>query len=297
MAHGSRVCRGCGRLNSVDDKACYNCGKSLPGPLASSALGWFTDFSEDGLPATKLLIGACVVVYALCMVGNGASLPMQGGLAELAFGGFRPSTLIRAGALLGRYMTTEPWRVLSAVFVHGSLLHIGMNMLSLMRLGSTLEPHFRSARFLLLYLISGAAGFACTLWWRGEMAFSVGASGSVFGLLGAFIGALMIRRNPGWQQVFFSNLILAGALSFFAPNIDNAAHVGGFVSGFFLGLLIEVERQPRKRDRLMTGLAIAGLLAAVGSIVLSAASPVWKDQRRAELRWLEEAQRRGLDSE
>ncbi|HEX2870117.1 MAG TPA: hypothetical protein VHP33_02650, partial [Polyangiaceae bacterium] len=109
--------------------------------------------------------------------------------------------------------------------------------------------------------------------------------------------ALMIRRNPGWQQVFFSNLILAGALSFFAPNIDNAAHAGGFVSGFFLGLLIEVERQPRKRDRLMTGLAIAGLLAAVGSVVLSAASPVWKEQRRAELRWLEEAQRRGLDSE
>jgi membrane associated rhomboid family serine protease len=289
MAHGSRVCPACGRLNSADDKACYSCGKRMPGPLASSALGFLTNFSEDGLPATKLLIGMCIVVYGLMMVSDGPSSSL--------LGSFKPSTLIRVGALLGHFMTQEPWRVLSAVFVHGSLLHIGMNMLSLMRLGSGLEPHFRSARFMLLYLISGSLGFVCTLWWRGAAAFSVGASGAVFGLLGAFIGALVIRRNPGWQQVFFSNLILAGALSFFAPNIDNAAHVGGFVSGFVLGVLLELERQPRRRDALVTGLALAGVVAAVASIVLSASSPVWKEQRRAEARWLEEAERHRLDSE
>jgi rhomboid protease GluP len=293
MAHGSRVCPACGRLNSVNDKVCYSCGKRLPGPLGTSLLRGIADFSEDGLPATKLLVGMCVVVYALMMVSDGASSVLQGGL----FSSFKPSTLIRVGALLGRFMTEEPWRVLSAVFVHGSLLHIGMNMLSLVRLGGGLEPHFRSARFMLLYLISGSLGFVCTLLWRGEAAFSVGASGAVFGLLGAFIGALVIRRNPGWQQVFFSNLILAGALTFFAPNIDNAAHVGGFVSGFVLGILLELERQPRRRDALVTGLALAGVLAAVGSIVLSASSPVWKEQRRAEARWLEEAERRRLDSE
>lgn len=293
MAHGSRICPTCGRLNSVDDKTCYSCGKRMPGPVAKSLLGVVTNFSEDGLPATKLLMGMCIVVYALMMVSDGASAALRGGL----FGSFKPSTLIRMGALLGRYTVEEPWRVLSAVFVHGSLLHIGMNMLSLMRLGGGLEPHFRSARFMLLYLISGSLGFVCTLWWRGAAAFSVGASGAVFGLLGAFIGALVIRRNPGWQQVFFSNLILAGALSFFAPNIDNAAHVGGFVSGFVLGILLELERQPRRRDALVTGLALAGVVAAVAAIALSASSPVWKEQRRAEARWLEEAERQRLESE
>jgi len=282
MAHGSRVCRACGRLNSVDDKACYNCGKGLPGPIASSALSWFGEFSEDGLPATKLLMGACILVYALCMVSDGPAAVLTRGQGLFDFGSFSNWTLLRAGALWGRFVEPEPWRVLSAVFVHGSLLHIVMNMLSLMRLGSTLEPHFRTARFLLLYLISGSLGFVCTVWSRGDAAFSVGASGSIFGLLGGFIGALIVRRNPGWQQVFFSNLIMAGALAFFLPRVDNSAHAGGFVAGVVLGVLLELERQPRKRDRLVTGLAMLGLLAAVASLVLSASSPVWKAYRLIE---------------
>lgn len=297
MAHGSRVCRGCGRLNSADDKACYNCGKRLPGPLAGSVLGFVRDFSEDGVPATKLLLGTCVLVYALCMVSDGLSSVLGGGVGALAFGGFRDSTLVRAGALLGRFIGHEPWRVLSAVFVHGSLLHIGMNMLSLVRLGGTLEPHFRTARFILLYLLSGALGFACTVWSRGAAAYSVGASGAIFGLLGAFIGALFVRRNPGWQQVFFSNLIMAGALAFFVPNVDNSAHAGGFVSGVVIGVLLELERQPRKRDRLMLGLAALGLLAVVASLVLSARSPVWKAYRALEQAREERAELRRLDSE
>ena len=297
MAHGSRVCPSCGRINSVGDKSCFHCGKSLPGPLATSVLGFLTDFSEDGLPATKVLIGMCVVVYALCMVSDGPAAFFGRGQSLLAIGSFRASTSVRVGALLGRFIDQEPWRVLSAVFVHFSLLHIGMNMLSLVRLGSTLEPHFRSARFLLLYLLTGAFGFACTVWTRGDAAFSVGASGAIFGLLGAFIGALIVRRNPGWQNVFFSNLIMAGALAFLLPHVDNSAHAGGFVAGVVLGILLELERQPRKRDRLVTALALLGLLAAVASVALSARSPVWKAYRAVEQERDERAERRGLDSE
>ena len=297
MAHGSRVCPSCGRINSVDDKSCFHCGKSLPGPLASSLLAYFSDFSEDGLPATKLLMGMCILVYALCLVSDGPAAVLGRGSGAMDFGSFSSSTLMRVGALLGAYIEHEPWRVLSAVFVHGSLLHIGMNMLSLMRLGSSLEGHFRSARFLLLYLVSGAFGFVCTVWSRGDMAFSVGASGAIFGLLGAFIGALIIRRNPGWQQVFYSNLILAGALAFFVPNVDNSAHGGGFLAGLVLGILLELERQPRKRDRLMTALAVLGLLAVVASVVLSARSPVWKAYRSAEQAQAERAERQRLESE
>ena len=296
MAHGSRVCPSCGRINSVDDKACFHCGKALPGPLASSALGFLSDFSADGLPATKLIFGICALVFALCM----ASDALGGGSASSGFGlmGFRPSTILRFGALLGPpIIELEPWRVLSAVFLHGSGLHIVMNMLSLMNLGRTLEPHFRSARFLLLYLLSGALGFCATVGWQGERAFSVGASGAIFGLLGAFIGALVIRRNPGWQRVFMSNLIMAFALAFFVPNVDNSAHAGGFVAGFVLGILLELERQPRKRDRLVTGLAAIGVVAVIASIALSASSPVWKAQRHAEEARAERAERSRLESE
>jgi rhomboid protease GluP len=167
------------------------------------------------------------------------------------------------------------------VFLHVNILHIGMNMLSLVNLGRTLEPHFRSGRFLLLFLLSGALGFCATVWWRGADARSVGASGAIFGLLGAYIGALIVRRNPGWQNVFISNLIMAAALAFMF-NVDNAAHAGGFVVGVVLGVLLELERQPRRRDGVVTWLAGLGALAAVASIVLSTLSPVWKVIRELE---------------
>jgi rhomboid protease GluP len=170
-------------------------------------------------------------------------------------------------------------------------------MLSLINLGRTLEPHFRTARFLLLYLLAGTLGFCATLWWRGSGARSVGASGAIFGLIGAFIGALLIRRNPGWQRVFLSNLIMAFALAYFVPNVDNSAHAGGFVAGLAIGILLELERRPRQRDRLMAGLAAAGVLAAVASIVLSASSPVWKMVKRLEAERAEEQEREHLKRE
>jgi len=295
MAQGSRVCPSCGRLNSAGDKACYNCGKRLPGPLSSSVLGFFTDFSEDGLPATKLLAGVCIVVYGLMMATDGARVSgdkLHGLMA------FDPSTAFRFGALLGPpVISAEPWRVLSAVFLHGSVMHIGMNMLSLVNLGRTLEPHFRSGRFVLIYLLSGALGFCASVWRNGEMTFSVGASGAIFGLLGALIGILIIRRNPGWQQVFFSNLIMAFMIGFAFRSVDNTAHIGGFIVGLLLGLGLELEPQPRRRDRLMAGLALLGGLAVIASLVLSARSPVWKEQRQAEIAYAERHDRARLNSE
>jgi rhomboid protease GluP len=284
MAHGSRVCPNCGRLTAVEDKACIHCGKGLPGPLTSSAIGFLSDFSADGLPATKLMAGICILVYGLMMATDLAAGVAPGRVIL----GFQPSTFIRFGQLLGPIISIEPWRVLSAVFVHGNLIHLGVNMLSLLNLGRTLEPHFRSSRFLLLYLLSGIVGFCTTVWQMGLYARSVGASGAIFGLLGAFIGALIVRRNPGWQRVFMSNLIMAFALAYFVPNIDNWAHGGGFVVGVVLGIALELERQPRRRDRLMTGLAALGVVAAVASIILSASSPAWKVMKRHEQRVVEE---------
>ena len=293
MAHGSRVCPACGRLNALEDTTCAYCKKRMPGPLVSSALRLVGDFLADGLPATKLLAGICIVVYGLMMASEASA--SAGSVPGIT--GFHSWTLLRFGALFGQLRDEEPWRLLSAVFVHGSLIHIGMNMLSLINLGRTLERHFGSARFLLLYLLSGVLGFCATLWWRGSNAFSVGASGAIFGLLGAFIGALIIRRNPGWQRVFLGNLIMAGVLTFAVPGIDNAAHVGGFLAGLALGLLLELERQPRRRDRVLAGLAAAGIVAVLASIVLSARSPVWQVLRQVEAQAAEEEERQRLNSE
>jgi rhomboid protease GluP len=186
--------------------------------------------------------------------------------------------------------------VLSACFVHFGLLHIGLNMMSLVGLGRSLEPHFGSARFLVLYIATGILGFVATvLWWdfypSPVVRVTAGASGAIFGLVGAFVGVLMARRSPNWKRVLVNNLIYCAILGFVLP-ANNAAHLGGFVAGIALGALFEREKQPQRRAGLMRALSAVCLLASVTSVVLCARSPIWKIVRQAE-----EAQQFRVDSE
>jgi membrane associated rhomboid family serine protease len=284
------VCSQCGALNSIEDKTCYRCGKRAAGPLGSSAQGLLSDFSADGVPVTKLMALMCIVVYALMVISDGGFK-----LEFSVIGSFKASSLLRLGAL-HEAVTGEPWRMLAAVFVHFGLLHIGLNLMSLVSLGRTLEPHFGSARFLILYVSTGVLGFAATLWWWDFSASPVvrvtaGASGAVFGLVGAFVGVLMARRSPNWKRVLVNNLIYCAILGFVLP-ANNAAHLGGFVAGIVIGALFERERQPHRREALMRAVAGVCLLASVGSVVLSAQSPSWKLARQVE-----EARRLRYDSE
>lgn len=291
MASGSRICPQCGRLTAVEDRTCFSCGQRMPGPLTQSAIGLFSSFSADGVAATKLLALMCLVVYALCLVSDGGF-----SVSTLISGAFQPSTLLRFGVLVGDLARTEPWRVLSAVFMHFGLLHIGLNLLSLVSLGRGLEPHFGSARFVILYVLTGILGFVASQWWYGASPPTAGASGAIFGLVGASVGVLWARRSPDWRRALVNNLVYAAILSFMWP-VNTAAHMGGFVAGVICGALFEREPQPRKRDGLMRTLALLCLLASVGSVVLSARSPVWRQQRQAEAERAERAERGGLDSE
>ena len=276
MAQGSRVCPHCGRLNGIEEQVCYNCGKRFPGPIASSVGGLLGNFSADGFPATKLVVLLCVVVYGLMMLSDGG-FKFDLGLS----GAFRLSTMLRFGVLFQHLGVAEPWRLLSSVFIHFGLLHIGLNMLSLVSLGRTLEPHFGSARFLVLYLLTGVLGFVASQWWYESSPPTAGASGAIFGLVGAFVGVLVARKDPSWRRALVNNLIYAAILSFVLP-ANTAAHIGGFVSGIAIGALLERERNPHRRQGLMRALAAAGLVASLASVLLSARSPVWKEVRQYE---------------
>jgi membrane associated rhomboid family serine protease len=248
----------------------------MPGRLGTSARGVATGLSADGTIGTKVLVGLCLAVFALCMLTDGPTEGIPG------LEGFKPWTTIRFGALLGLVSGEEPWRVVSAIFVHSTLLHVGLNMLGLVSFARSLEAHLGSARLIVLFVLCGTLGFVATLLWRGDQAFSVGASGSIFGLLGATVGGLFLRRSPDWHRVLISNLILALALAFVARGIDHTAHLGGFVSGVLFGLLLEREPSPRRRDRLWAILAAILLASSLLSIALSIRSPVWKGVQQLE---------------
>lgn len=164
-------------------------------------------------------------------------------IAVVWFAELADRSLIARGAVIPHLIANgELWRLVTAMFLHASWLHWAVNSWALYQLGMLYEAMFGSKRFALIYFASGIiASIASSL--NIESA-SVGASGAIFGVLGAFI--FSIRRSPQWRNEPWTKGLL-GQLMFFAvlnlyigfsvPFIDNTAHIGGLVTGLLLGLM------------------------------------------------------------
>ncbi len=224
---------------------------------------------------TKLVIAMELAVFALCVMVD-RSMPL--GLS----GGFRGPTLIQFGALYGPVLESEPWRLLSACFVHGGLLHVGMNMLMFASLGAQLERELGSSRSVLLFLATGVLGFVASFVWSGGMVFSVGASGGVFGQVGAFVGLLYARKDPRWKGALVRSLVYAVLLTLAIGRIDTAAHLGGFFAGIVLGFVLHKEQLALRLNKTASVLAALALLTSVASVVLSSLSPFSQAARSSQ---------------
>jgi len=271
MSRGSRVCPACGALNSIGDSRCAQCGRSLAtSPTASAGSFW----ERLNFPATQAIALWCLLVYGLAFV------------TDHRIERFRGSTLLKLGVMTPRLVVDgqEWWRLLSAVFLHFNLLHLVMNLFGLVQLGGQLERRWGAARALCLFLLAGVGGFVVSCFWYGveSRVPTAGASGGIFGQLGALIGLLIVQRVPEWKNLVLQNLAMAVVIGL-VMNVNNAAHLGGFVLGFGLGYLFEKERVRPLTTRVLGVLAVCGVLASVGSLLLSAKSPVVAVQRLHEL--------------
>ena len=185
------------------------------------------------------------------------------------------SSLFTAGALIGIGATSEGlvgvaageyWRLLTGGFLHAGLLHIGFNMYVLYWLGTMLEPTLGHARFLALYLASLLAGsFGALL--LSPQSFTVGASGAVFGLMGA---AFILERARGMdpmQSGLGFVILLNLGLTFVIGNISIGGHIGGLVGGALAAVVIT--RLPRTRS------PYPAVAVCAGVALLSVAGGVW----------------------
>ena len=130
------------------------------------------------------------------------------------------------------------WRLLTSVFLHGGLLHLIFNAVVLANIGIFLEPLLGRVSFAIVYLITGILASLTSLMFNYGVV-SVGASGAIFGMYGFFLALLTTKLfKPEFRTTFLKNTLgfiaLNIAIGFFGP-IDNAAHMGGLVSGFILG--------------------------------------------------------------
>lgn len=267
-------------MNSVDETQCHYCGQRF----AEQRLFRAAELLGGGFPVTRVLVGACIAVFAFCVLDHGGlplGLPFLGESRR-----FSPSELLRWGALGLDYGSQEPFRRLAAVFVHLGVLHLVMNLMSVVDLGAHAERNFGSARFLVLFVLTGYCGFWFSdVWygWRyGYSPLTAGASGAIFGIVGGDIGAMAIRRDPELKERFVRVVVYALIFALLVP-VNNAAHIGGFLAGAGFGALLQRQQRPQRLDKFFVGLGTLAALAAAGSLVLSLRSPIWKEQRLREL--------------
>ncbi len=253
---GSIVCPHCGRLISVNAPRCPFCDTLRPGGFG---------FGPSLLEVTKLpfrtaIFSFCILFYVISLL-----ITQRGVDAEFS-SFFSPSTksLISLGAA-GVYTTVKwsRWETLiTAIFLHGSVLHILFNMLWFRHLAPVVEEFYDAARFFLIFILTGIAGNLASIFVE-QAGTLVGASGSVFGLFGALIWYGYKRGGVVGSQVFRFGMVWAGIgmLLSFMPGmrISWAAHAGGLAAGFFLGSLFGFKEQ--KRSGL--GICLAALIAGI----------------------------------
>ena len=176
------------------------------------------------------------------------------------------------GALFGPAVADgDWWRLITAAFLHYGPIHLAMNMIALWLFGPALENAIGSARFLLLYLVSGLAGSAGALLLTPE-AVTVGASGAIFGLF----GAILVLERQG-TYIFGGSviplLVINFAFTLFIPGISKGGHIGGFIGGALAILVMSRFGQQKVGYARMDVLGYAGLVA-IG--LLSIAVAYWK---------------------
>ncbi len=196
--------------------------------------------------------------------------------AEVGMADFTVDQFIRYGANFAALTAGEDhwWRLLSCTFLHGGMLHLAFNMYALKVLGEIAERLFGSAMFGLVYLLSGLGGSIASLGWTlaaAPQTFSVGASGAVFGIMGALLGFALARRQSVPPRVFKGltrsavffigiNIAIGLSLSF----VDNAAHLGGLAVGIPVGALLSRDLPPAPQP----SAALRGLAVGVTMLVL-----------------------------
>jgi membrane associated rhomboid family serine protease len=265
-----QICPACGALVGISATRCHECGTSLRFSLAAFSKKFSGVFGEHEAPVTTTLLVANMIMLgvswmALAAAGGGGGLSILWGLSGVAQ--YRLGMSIPLPYLIVGH---EWWRVVTAMFLHGGLLHIGFNMMALMQFGPAIEELYGSARYLFIYVFTGAFGFLVS---AGFGNFSLGASGALLGLVGVML-AVTTKRGGSYMRDLRSRLISSVVILFVLGfshlmAMDNYAHGAGLAAGFVLGKIF-ADRQPMNVGERRRGYALGWLagLVVVASFVL-----------------------------
>lgn len=263
-----KICPACNALVGISATRCHECGTGLRFSLAALSKQLSGIFGVEAPVTSALLIANLLMLgvswLAVTAAGGGGGLSILWGLVG--------EPQYRLGASFGPaiFHGNEWWRLVTAMFLHGGLIHIGFNMMSLMQFGPALEELYGSARYLFLYIVTGAFGFLVS---AATGHFSLGASGALLGLVGLML-AITSKRGGAYMRELRSRLITSVLILFalgfsgFMP-LDNFAHGAGLAAGFGLGKLF-ADWQPMNASEHRRAYALGWLagIVVIASFVL-----------------------------
>jgi rhomboid protease GluP len=261
------ICTSCGVLVGVNDPTCYNCGRRNPGlwgfGKALRSLG-------NDLGFVSIVTGGTIIMYVLSLVlsRDGANMsftPSQGALAILGASGAIPV-----------FTYGWWWTVITAGWLHGSVLHIFFNVLWIRQLGPEIANLYGAGRMVIIYTVAGIAGFALSsVLGLVSIPFfgapiTVGASASIFGFLGALVHYGRRTGSSHIGQAGLQYALFMGIMGFVFRGVDNAAHLGGFAGGYLASVLLDPLKKERVDHILIAVVSLALTLIAILATVINA---------------------------
>jgi rhomboid protease GluP len=228
-----RMCPQCRAFISADDRVCPYCNSEVnPRPVYRRSTA---DDLGGLIPHARFLTIVLVLINTGLYIATVlASMRAGGGAVDVD-----SQVLVNFGAKYAPEIAQgQWWRLITAGFLHGGILHILMNMWVLFDLGAQVEDSFGGARYLLIYLISNITGFVTSLFLLPGL--SIGASAAIFGLIGAMIAMGVRERGSRGSAIrgFYMRWAIYGLALSLIPGTDWAAHVGGIAGGFIVGLIV-----------------------------------------------------------
>jgi rhomboid protease GluP len=272
------LCTSCGVLVGVNDDKCYNCGRSNPGLWGFAPA--LRSLGQD-LGFVPFVIGTCAVIYALAMFYTVFILDQpigMGGLFTILSPSIEANYVFGASGTVPVFRYGRWWTVLSAGWLHGGVLHILFNMSVVRQMAPAVAEVFGPGRMVIVYTMGSIAGFALSSFAGAYLPplpsaqlvllsgspFTVGASASIAGLIGAilFYGR---RSGSGMARSYASRYVVMLVVIGFFPGIDNYAHAGGFAGGYLTARFLD----PLKPER------VDHVAIAIGCLALSLLSVVY----------------------
>jgi rhomboid protease GluP len=256
------ICPQCGKLIGVAEQKCPFCGAWRPG-----LYGWTPKLQRLfglRLDLISVIVTACVVLYGTALALQPESIFRISGLFSILSPGTR--ALYQLGMTGGlAWQQGWWWTVFTAIYLHGGILHIFFNVMWIRNLGPAVTDAYGPARAFVIFTIAGAIGFVASNLVSGAP--SIGASGSIFGLLAALIVHSRKRGGSMMAAQLWQWAILMFAMGFFMSGVNNWAHAGGFAGGWATAQVVGFGE--RREGRFVQLLALALLVLTAAGFVMS----------------------------